>query len=658
MYIALSPVPAARPAPPPQDPGAPQADAPESAAQGPDAQGSGAQGSVAREIGAGESEAARQVSATPERAVASGRSRPAKVPPAPGIRRGSLMQTAAALLWLPQAAALAYAVQAIAAGAGVDHLDIMPTGIAPVDMAHVAWAALLVLVLGVARAGLEACGARLAFRSARAALTQMRTRAAMALSTRSPLDANRPASGAAASAIAEQAEAVVPYLARYTPARQRATLVPLAILGVVLPVSWMAALVLLIAAPLIPLFMALVGWRAKEASAAQMIETGGMNAFLLDRLRGLSTIRALDAVDLTAQRLLANALSVKTRTMAVLRIAFLSSAVLELFSALGVAMVAVYIGFHFLGPLGFGAWGGRLSLGEGLFILLLAPAFFQPLRDLSAVWHDRAAGEAALEALDRLAHQGLALPDAAVANPVDQADANPCPPPAVRGSGLCFRHAGGDTPILQDFSFAVARGERIALIGASGAGKSTLLALIAGLAPPQAGEIAIAGIPLGAETAADLRRRMAWIGQTPHFFAGSLRANIALGRTGIGAAEIERALAFAALERVASDHAGQIGEGGSGLSGGEGLRLALARAAANPHASLILADEPTAHLDAATARDVTAGLLRLAAGRTLIVATHDPALIARMDRVILLDPAMISDPAMIPDRAMILEPRP
>ncbi len=662
MYIALAPVPAARPALP-DDPtsqgvgareaGAQSPDTQESDAQESDAQESGAQGSVARDA-ARDCDAARQVSATPERAAASGRSRPAKVPPAPGIRRGSLMQTAAALVWLPQAAALAYAVQTIAAGAGVDHLDIMPVGITPVDMTRVAWAALLVLVLGVARAGLEACGSRLAFRSARAALSQMRARAAMALSTRSPLDRNRPASGAAASAIAEQAEAVVPYLARYTPARQRATLVPLAILGVVLPLSWVAALVLLVAAPLIPLFMALVGWRAKEASAAQMIETGGMNAFLLDRLRGLATIRALDAVDLTAQRLLANALSVKTRTMAVLRIAFLSSAVLELFSALGVAMLAVYIGFHFLGPLDFGAWGGRLSLGEGLFILLLAPAFFQPLRDLSAVWHDRAAGEAALEALDRLAHQGLALPDAAVADtaPANPPAAAPCPPPAVRGTGLCFRHAGGETPILQDFSFAVAPGERVALIGASGAGKSTLLALIAGLAPPEAGEIAIADIPLGAETAAELRRRMAWIGQTPHFFAGSLRANIALGRAGIGAAEVGHALAFAALERVASDHAGQIGEGGSGLSGGEALRLALARAAANPHASLILADEPTAHLDAATARDVTDGLLRLAEGRTLILATHDPALIARMDRTIVLDRTILLD------RAMILEPRP
>ncbi|WP_394043720.1 thiol reductant ABC exporter subunit CydD [Roseixanthobacter liquoris] len=575
-----------------------------------------------------------QPSTLPKGAGAPGRARPAKAPSAPGIRRGGMMQVAATLLWLPQAAALAYAVQAVAAGEG-----LAGSGIARLDMAHVEWAALLVLVLGVARAGLDAGGSRLAFRSARAALSHMRARAAMALSTRSPLDRDRASSGAAASAIAEQADAIVPYLARYTPARQRASLVPLAILGMILPLSWVAALVLLMAAPLIPLFMALVGWRAKQASAAQMIETGGMNAFLLDRLRGLSTIRALDAVDLTAQRLLANALSVKARTMAVLRIAFLSSAVLELFSALGVAMVAVYIGFHFLGPLGFGAWGGRLSLGEGLFILLLAPAFFQPLRDLSAVWHDRAAGEAALEALQRLAHQGLALPDAAVADPVpaDLPADGPSPPPGVSGSRVRFRHAGCEAESLKDFSFAVAPGERIALVGASGAGKSTLLALIAGLAPPLAGEIAIGGIPLDAQTAASLRRRIAWIGQTPHFFAGSLRANIALGRAGIGAAEVERALAFAALERVAHDHAGQIGEGGSGLSGGEALRLALARAAANPDATLILADEPTAHLDVATARDVTNGLLRLAEGRTLIVATHDPALIARMDRAIVLE---------------------
>src|SRR5206468_10212384 len=130
--------------------------------------------------------------------------------------------------------------------------------------------------------------------------------------------------------------------------------------------SWAAAAILLIAAPLIPIFMAIVGWRARAASEAQMVEMGGMNAFLLDRLRGLATLRALDAVDATAKRLGETAQSLRERTMAVLRIAFLSSAVLELFSALGVAMVAAYVGFHLLGTFEFGAWGRRLSLGEGM----------------------------------------------------------------------------------------------------------------------------------------------------------------------------------------------------------------------------------------------------------------------------------------------------
>ncbi|MFG1465646.1 thiol reductant ABC exporter subunit CydD [Xanthobacter sp. DSM 24535] len=548
------------------------------------------------------------------------------VKPSRGVALGSLMQSAAALIWLPQAALLAFAVQSIA-----DHGGMRP----------VIFAAALVFALGVLRALLDAAGARLAFRSARAILSEQRARAAMALSARSPLDAERPASGSAASALAEQAEAIVPYLARYRPARQRSTLVPLAILCAVFPLSWVAALVMLVAAPLIPLFMALVGWRAKAASAAQMVEVGGMNAFLLDRLRGLATIRALDAVDLTARRLRANAFSLKARTMAVLRIAFLSSAVLELFSALGVAMVAVYIGFHFLGPLDFGAWGGRLSLGEGLFILLLAPAFFQPLRDLSAVWHDRAAGEAAMEMLEGLARPGLALPGAGeIPSPAAaQVATAPRPAPEVRITGLDFRHAGSAGPVLAAFNLDVAGGERVALTGASGAGKSTLLALIAGLAPADGGEITIGGRPLTGETAAAHRARMAWIGQSPHFFAGSLRANIALGRADIGTDAVAAALRFAVLDPIAADRHGRaIGEGGAGLSGGEALRLALARAAANGHADLILADEPTAHLDAATAREVTEALLTLAEGRTLIVATHDPVLIARMDRQVLLEP--------------------
>ena len=535
----------------------------------------------------------------------------------------SLVQGAAALLWLPQAALLAWAVQRLGAGEGLTAVLLPAAGI---------------LLLGLGRAAAEAWGMRRVYAQARLRLSALRAQVAAALAARSPLDSARPASGLAASVIAEQAEAVVPYLVRYGPARWRATVVPLVIVAVVASLSWVAATVLLVAAPLIPVFMAIVGWRAKAASEAQMVEMGGMNGFLLDRLRGLATLRSLGAVDATARRLGEAAQSLRSRTMAVLRIAFLSSAVLELFSALGVAMVAAYVGFHLLGTFEFGTWGRSLSLGEGLFILLLAPAFFEPLRELSAVWHDRAAGEAALASLDRLAHGGVALPGASAApGRPDSPPGSREAAPSVRVRGLCFSHAGEDA-FFENYELRVAAGEHVALMGPSGSGKTALLSLIAGLVPAQRGEILIGGVPLADDTVAGLRARMAWMGQKPHVFGASVQANVALGRAGVQAAQVEAAMRFAALDGVAQARPGiALGEGGSGLSGGEAVRLALARVAAHPDADLLLVDEPTAHLDSETAERVADALMQLARGKTLIAATHDPVLAARMGRVIRLD---------------------
>lgn len=532
---------------------------------------------------------------------------------------GGVVQGAAALLWLPQAALLAMAVQGLASGQGLREVWL-PAG--------------AILLLGLLRAACEAWGARRTFGRARARLSALRAQTAEALAGGSPLDRGRAPSGKAASVLAEQAEALVPYLVRYQPARWRATVVPVFILGAVACFSWVAALVLLVAAPLIPIFMAIVGWRAKAASEAQMVEMGSMNAFLLDRLRGLATLRALDAVDATAHRLGDAAQSLRVRTMSVLRIAFLSSAVLELFSALGVAMVAAYVGFHLLGSLGFGTWGRTLSLGEGLFVLLLAPAFFEPLRELSAVWHDRAAGEAALQALDGLQQNTLPLPGAS-ASLKRAATGAASAAPAVAVHGLHFSWPGEPTSVFDGLELRVAAGEHIALAGPSGSGKTALLSLLAGLVPAARGEISIGGVALTDHTVAALRQRMAWMGQAPHVFAGSVEANVALGREDVGTPRVAEAMRFASLDAVAQAHPGTaLGEGGRGLSGGEAVRLALARIAVHPHADLLLVDEPTAHLDSETAARVADALVELARGKTLIVATHDPALAARMDRVV------------------------
>ncbi len=538
--------------------------------------------------------------------------------PAKGIDAGSFLQVLAAWLWLPQAALLAWAVQQLAQGAGADAMLRPAIGL---------------LLLGLLRSGCEAWGLRRVFLTARAQLTALRAQVAVALAQRSPLDSARPASGLAASVMAEQAEAVVPWRVRYQPARWRVMLVLPVIAITVATVSWVAALVLVLAAPLIPLFMALVGWRAKAASEAHMLELGGLNAFLLDRLRGLSTLRALGAVDATALRLRDAAQALRQRTMAVLRIAFLSSAVLELFAALGVAMVAVYIGFHLLGTLEFGAWGRRLSLGEGLFVLLLAPAFFEPLRDLSAAWHDRAAGQAALDTLEQLGRVGQALPGALGATLAE--DAVPSGALSVTLNDVHFSHAGGGAAVVQGCTLHVAAGAHVALVGPSGSGKTTLLSLIAGLVAPDQGGVDIGGVPLTAATASTLRQRMAWMGQHPHVFAGTVQQNVSLGRAGVARPQVEAAMQWAALGDVAQAHPGStLGEGGSGLSGGEAVRLALARVAVHPQAGLLLVDEPTAHLDSETAQRVTDALLQLAVGKTLIVATHDPVLAARLGHVV------------------------
>ena len=514
-------------------------------------------------------------------------------------RLGATLQTGASLLWIVQAAAIAFAVQGLLDGHG---------------MAPVWPAALAVLVLGVLRAIAESWGGRLLFAGARAYLSGLRRQAVTALASRSPLDTRRTPSGQAASVLAEQAEAVLPYLVRYLPVQQRVMVLPVIIAVAVAWQSWVAALVLVLAAPLIPVFMALVGWRAKAASEAQLVEMGGMNAFLLDRLRGLTTLRALDAVGLAGARLNDSAQSLRRRTMSVLRIAFLSSAVLELFSALGVALVAVYVGFHLLGELPFGAWGGKLTLGEGLFVLLLAPAFFEPLRDLSGVWHDRASGVAALQALKALAARGQPLPGAEAALEDPQAEAAapgvaPALAPAVRMRGLAVAHPNAAGPVFESLSLDVAAGEHVAITGPSGCGKSTLLAALAGLLPLQAGRIAIGERWIAAGTDSAARAGVGWIGQRPHLFAGTVQDNITLGRPGIDRAAIESALALARLGQVAQARAEQsLGEGGLGLSGGEAVRLALARVAADPALSLILADEPTAHLDRQTGAEVIAAL--------------------------------------------------
>ncbi|EKE72975.1 thiol reductant ABC exporter subunit CydD [Oceanibaculum indicum] len=538
-----------------------------------------------------------------------------------GARRAARMEVLAALLWIPAAALLAMAIDGLVfATSGADDLPFYLAGF---------------LAIALLRGLLVMQATRLADRSSLRVQGRLRDALASALARQSPFDTGRVATGQAAATLTDHVAALGPWLTRYQPSRLKVMLVPAIIALAVLPVSWAASIALLLAGPLIPIFMALIGQRVRIASERQLSELGTMNAYLLDRLQGLTTIRLLGAGGQALARLEQAAQALRIGTMRVLRLAFLSSAVLELFAAVGVALVAVYVGFSLLGYLQFGAYDAPLTLAEGLFILLLAPDFFLPMREFAASYHDRATAEAAGKAIAGIleSDRPALLGEGAAAVPLNG-------PARIRLTGARFGY-DGTRPVLAGLDLDIPSGEKLALVGPSGSGKSTILALIAGLLRADAGSVEVAGQALTDETADGWRARLAWVGQRPYFLHGSLRRNLTLGHPDRALGEIADALQLASAESVVArlprGDATLLGEAGQGISGGEGQRLAVARAALRG-ADIILADEPTAHLDAETAQAVADGLFRLAEGRTLILATHDEALAARCDRIVRLHP--------------------
>lgn len=451
------------------------------------------------------------------------------------------------------------------------------------------------------------------------------------------------ASGELASAVVDQVEALDGFFAKYLPAMAAAAMLPVAFSVVLLPMDVIAGLVLLITAPLIPLFMALVGWGAQGASRRHLRAFARLSGFFADRLRGLSTLKLYGRAEAEAESVVAASDALRQRTMSVLRIAFLSSAVLEFFAALGVAGVAVYIGLTYLGFLDL-RWS-PLTLQAGLFCLLMAPEVYAPLRQFAAHYHDRAAALAAVSQIsllfDGLPQAGDAATDGAPG--AGKAAAGPGRVSKSRGPGAALAIAGLnlDAPgrsqaVLADAGLTLAPGEHAALMGPSGIGKSSLIEAIARLRPFQ-GDIRIDGVPLPDWGEAALRQRVALIGQKPQLLTGSIADNIRLGRPEASDAEVQtaarRACVLEFAEALPQGLATQLGGRGHGLSGGQAQRVALARLFLRDP-GLILLDEPTAHLDEGTQARVLDAILEFSAGRALLLATHAPAVAARLGRTL------------------------
>ncbi|MGO4572874.1 thiol reductant ABC exporter subunit CydD [Microvirga sp. 2TAF3] len=448
------------------------------------------------------------------------------------------------------------------------------------------------------------------------------------------------ASGALASMMVDQIEVIEGFLARYMPAMVAAAVLPLAFAVVAMPFEPVIGLLFLVTAPLIPVFMALVGWGAEAASRNHVQAFARLSGLFGDRLRGIVTLKLFGCAEAEADKVEAASDELRRRTLGVLKVAFLSSAVLEFFAALGVAGVALYVGLTYLGLIDLRTT--PLTLQAGLFCLLMAPEVYFPLRQLAIHYHDRAAAKAAIAELDTLFGN---LPEIGPGRSGKMAAASVEGPAFVPVSvvGLTLHTPDSARIVLDHAEFGAKPGEHIAILGESGIGKSSFLEALARLRAYD-GDIHL-GVRLLQEISEDeLRRRVAFLGQRPRLFQGSIAHNIRLGRMSATDDEVriaaDRAGVLAFASRLDDGLESIIGEDGAGLSGGEAHRVALARIFLRDP-ELFLLDEPTAHLDAATEDTVLQSIREFAQGRTLIVATHSLRVASAMDCIMRIDDGRI-----------------
>ncbi|PWD66828.1 heme ABC transporter permease/ATP-binding protein CydD [Pectobacterium parmentieri] len=438
--------------------------------------------------------------------------------------------------------------------------------------------------------------------------------------------------GSWATMILEQVDDMQDYYARYLPQMYLAALIPLLILITIFPLNWAAGLILFLTAPLIPLFMALVGMGAADANRRNFLALARLSGHFLDRLRGMETLRLFHRGQAETEQIRHASEDFRSRTMEVLRMAFLSSGVLEFFASISIAVVAVYFGFSYLGELDFGHYGMGVTLFAGFLVLILAPEFFQPLRDLGTFYHAKAQAIGAAESLVTfLAEEGESVGFGTHEFSSDTAI-------AIRAEDLVVLAPNG-TPLTQPLTFNIRAGERIALVGISGAGKSSLLNALLGFLPYR-GSLTVNGKALNTLTPESWRKQLSWVGQNPHLPEPTLRSNILLGnpQASIVALQqaIERAYVQEFLLQLPQGLETAIGDGAARLSVGQAQRIAVARALIHP-CNLLLLDEPSASLDAHSEELVMAALNTAARSQTTLLVTHQLNDITDYDAIWVMD---------------------
>ena len=436
--------------------------------------------------------------------------------------------------------------------------------------------------------------------------------------------------GGLASMVIEQCDALTGYVSRFYLQRLIVVTTPIMLLVAAATQSWIATLILLLTAPLVPVFMVLIGHATARKSRQQFAAMAQLSGRFLDWLRGTATLQRLDAVGHASQDIDASAEAYRMRTMSVLKIAFLNTAALELLAALSIALLAVYLGFGLIGILPWQKNTVPVPYQSALFLLLLAPEFYAPLRQLGADYHVKAQAEGAIAELSPL----LAF------QPAENTKANHfllTAPPAIDANNIWVNHQ--QRIRLAPLSFAIAAGERLAIVGQSGSGKSTLLPIFLGFCAYQ-GDIFIDNQNFNTINSTQFRHQIAYLSQQTMLLPMSIADNLRLPNPTASDDKLWQILAQVGLKplikALPNQLDTQLGERGSGLSGGQQRRLAIAQLLLQD-AHLWLLDEPTEHLDSDTAAEINALLQQVTRGKTVLWVTHDATKLPWLDRQISLD---------------------
>lgn len=430
-----------------------------------------------------------------------------------------------------------------------------------------------------------------------------------------PATINQKPAGSWASIMLEQVENLHNFYARFLPQQSLSAIVPVVIFIAVFPLNWAAGLILMITAPLVPLFMIIVGIAAADNSQKNMDTLSRLSAQFLDRLRGLETLRLFNRTSEQTEHIENATEDFRETTMDVLKLAFLSSAVLEFFTSISIALMAVYFGFSYLGQIEFGTYNAPLTLFTGFFCLILAPEFYQPLRDLGTYYHDRAAGIGAADAIvDFLEADYLTVHQNEKAISLESAV-------EISAENLVVLSTQGSA-LTKPLNFQIPANHNVALVGQSGAGKTSLINAILGFLPYE-GSLKINGQELRESNLADWRKHIAWVGQNPLLLQGTIKENLLLGNIQANDEEINQALMHSQAKEF-TDKLGlhhEIKDGGLGISVGQAQRLAIARALLRK-GDLLLLDEPTASLDAQSENLVLHALNKASQHQTTLMITH------------------------------------